>query len=98
MYFGDNLIMKFLLQNGYENRFDLIYIDPPYLSHQKYLSRIEIGDKNSPQAVERQVFAITDRAIWTVFGADIPRLQLIKCLLKDNGSLFVHMDCMSATA
>ncbi|MGI6468815.1 MAG: DNA-methyltransferase [Syntrophomonadaceae bacterium] len=94
MYFGDNLdVMKFLLQNGYENRFDLIYIDPPYLSHQKYLSRIEIGDKNSPQAVERQVFRDNgpgdlDRFLEQIY----PRLQLIKCLLKDNGSLFVHMD------
>ena len=84
MYFGDNLdVMKFLLQNGYENRFDLIYIDPPYLSHQKYLSRIEIGDKNSPQAVERQVFRDNGpERSGPFFGADIPLTAADKMPLK----------------
>jgi 16S rRNA G966 N2-methylase RsmD len=36
-FFGDNLsVMQYLLDNGYEGRFDLIYIDPPFFSYTGY--------------------------------------------------------------
>jgi site-specific DNA-methyltransferase (adenine-specific) len=94
MCFGDNSdVMQYLLRNGYENRFNLIYIDPPYLSNQKYLSRIEIGDKTSPQPVERQVFRDNGPGGLDAFLEQMfLRLQLMKDLLNENGSLFVHLD------
>lgn len=94
MFFGDNSdVMQYLLRNGYENRFNLIYIDPPYLSNQKYLSRIEIGDKTSTQPVERQVFRDNGPGGLDSFLEQMfLRLQLMKDLLNENGSLFVHLD------
>jgi site-specific DNA-methyltransferase (adenine-specific) len=94
MFYGDNLeVMRYLLHNGYLNRFNLIYIDPPYLSNQKYLSRIEIGEKSSSQAVYRQVFHDSGPGDLDAFLEQIfPRLQLMKALLAENGSLFVHLD------
>lgn len=94
MFFGDNLeVMHCLLHNGYEGRFNLIYIDPPYLSNQKYLSRIDIGDNSCSQAVHRQVFDDSGPRELDAFLERIyPRLQLMKALLDKNGSLFVHLD------
>lgn len=94
MFHGDNLqVMNHLLQNGYESKLNLIYIDPPYLSNQKYMSRLEIGDKNNPQIVQRQVFSDVGPRELDVFLQDIfPRLEMMKTLLNENGSLFVHLD------
>lgn len=94
MFYGDNLeVMQYLLQNGYKGRFNLIYIDPPYLSSQKYMSRIEIGDKSFSKTISRQVF--TDPGpedLDTFLDQIFPRLMLMKALLAENGSLFVHLD------
>lgn len=91
---GDNLpAMQYLLDVGFGNRFDLIYIDPPYLSNQNYPSRVEIGEKFSTQTVSRQVFRDAGHQQLEEFLADLfPRLQIMKTLLNDNGSLFVHLD------
>ena len=41
LYRGDNLIiMKKLLHEGYGEKFDLIYIDPPFLTNAKYKIRL----------------------------------------------------------
>ncbi len=94
MFHGDNLrVMNHLLQNGYESQFNLIYIDPPYLSNQKYMSRIAIGDKDHSQSVERQVFSDVGPRELDVFLQDLfERLEMMKILLNENGSLFVHLD------
>lgn len=94
MFHGDNRqVMDYLLSNGYEGKFNLIYIDPPYLSNQKYQSRIEIGDKNHPQTVQRQVFNdVGPRELDDFLQELFPRLEAMKSLLSENGSLFVHLD------
>lgn len=91
---GDNLqIMDVLLQQGYQDRFDLIYIDPPYFSESNYQSTVEVGSKDSKINITRPVFS--DRGTYSLddyLNQIFLRLQKIKNLLSGQGSLFVHLD------
>ncbi|MDD2619065.1 MAG: hypothetical protein PHC92_00120, partial [Syntrophomonadaceae bacterium] len=54
---GDNLaVLAWLLQHGYKEKVDLIYIDPPYLSNHDYTSRIIFGYGENKQSLERSAF------------------------------------------
>lgn len=83
LFFGDNLhIMRMLPSKS----IDLIYIDPPFFSGKNY--NILYGDKN-------ELRSFTD--IWE---GGMPgyliwlnaRLYEMKRLLKDTGSIYVHLD------
>jgi adenine-specific DNA-methyltransferase len=97
LIWGDNLLaMQALLSQGYEGKFDLIYIDPPFDSKADYSYPLLVGKEEitkEPSVVERLAYKDT----W-VGGTDsyldmlYPRLQLIKRLMSEKGSLFVHLD------
>jgi|CZKV01.1.fsa_nt_gi adenine-specific DNA-methyltransferase len=97
LIWGDNLLaMQALLANGYEGKINLIYNDPPFASSEDYHFSVTIGGEEfnkQPSIIER--LAYTD--IWAG-GLDsyldmlYPRLQLMKRLLTDNGSIYVHLD------
>jgi len=97
LIWGDNLLaMQGLLAEGYEGRINLIYIDPPFDSKADYSRRIIIKGKESTEetsVIERLAYKDT----W-VDGTDAyldmlyPRLQLMKRLLAEDGSIYVHLD------
>jgi DNA modification methylase len=97
LIWGDNLLaMQALLANGYEGKINLIYDDPPFASSEDYHFPITIGGEEftkEPSVIER--LAYTD--IWAG-GLDsyldmlYPRLQLMKRLLAENGSIYLHCD------
>ena len=97
LIWGDNLLaMQALLANGYEGKINLIYVDPPFASSEDYHFSVTIGGEEfnkQPSIIER--LAYTD--IWAG-GLDsfldmlYPRLQLMKRLLAEDGSIFVHLD------
>lgn len=89
LFTGDNLlVMTHLINEGYEKKFDLIYIDPPYFSQREYthFSKTRGGEKNQ--------IAYSDK--WKDINEYLemlhPRLLLMRRLLKDDGSIFVHLD------
>src|ERR687895_124807 len=42
LFHCDNLgCINYLLKHGFENKIDLIYIDPPFLSGERYLHRVK---------------------------------------------------------
>src|SRR5436853_499946 len=46
LFHSDNLVcMNYLLRHGFENKISLVYIDPPFLSGERYFHRVE-NDKN----------------------------------------------------
>jgi len=95
IFFGDNLqTMEYLLQQGYGSRFDLIYIDPPYLSSSAYTSRVKIKDTEEEwQSISRPVFLDPGfKEIDAYLDHIYPRLIMMKELLSQQGSLFVHLD------
>jgi adenine-specific DNA-methyltransferase len=97
LIWGDNLLaMQALLNQGYEGKINLIYIDPPFDSKADYSHRMTIEGSEftkEPSVIERLAYKDT----WTG-GTDsyldmlYPRLQLMKRLLAENGSIWLHLD------
>ena len=84
-FFGDNKnALLFLLNNGYRSKVDLIYIDPPFATAADFVTR-------------KQTKAYSDTLTG---GAYIEfmreRLIILKELLSDNGSIYVHLDANMA--
>jgi len=85
-------------------KIDLIYIDPPFDSKADYRTKIELpaGSVQSRPTVIEQ-FAYSDIWTGTVDGEQVkgtlaylrymyPRLALMRELLSDKGSIYVHID------
>ncbi|MCX5885932.1 MAG: site-specific DNA-methyltransferase [Proteobacteria bacterium] len=97
LIWGDNLLaMQALLTQGYEGKINLIYIDPPFDSKADYSHKMIIEGNEftkEPSVIERLAYKDT----WTG-GTDsyldmlYPRLQLMKRLLAEDGSIYVHLD------
>ena len=94
IYWGDNLQVMSHLLKTYRGKINLIYIDPPFDSKADYKKRIELKGKkveNDRTAFEEKQY--TD--IWTndeYLQFMYERLILMKKLLADNGSIYVHCD------
>jgi adenine-specific DNA-methyltransferase len=97
LIWGDNLLaMQALLANGYAGKIDLIYIDPPFNSDADYSFQLTVeGKKLDKEASILERLAYTDT--WEA-GLDsyldmiYPRFQLMKRLLSEQGSIYVHID------
>jgi len=97
LIWGDNLLaMQALLAQGYEGKINLIYIDPPFWTGENYYADFTIEGEQitkEPSVIERLAY----KDIWAG-GIDsfldmlYPRLQLMKRLLAENGSIYVHLD------
>lgn len=97
LIWGDNLLaMQALLAQGYAGKIDLIYIDPPFASSADYSFQLTIeGQQVEKEAsiIERLAYIDTwEGGIDTFLDMMYPRLQLMKRLLKDTGSIYVHLD------
>jgi adenine-specific DNA-methyltransferase len=97
LIWGDNLlVMQALLAQGYEGQIDLIYIDPPFNTGENFNfpNEVTIGDKTFEKEMpmsERLAYTDTwDRGIDSFLDMLYPRLQLMKRLLSDKGSIYVH--------
>ncbi|MBR6063648.1 MAG: site-specific DNA-methyltransferase [Bacteroidales bacterium] len=104
LIYGDNMLaMQALLKGDPENdmpslrgKVDLIYIDPPFDSKADYRTKITLpgGDLvQKPTVIEQ--FGYSD--LWqngTVSYLEYmyPRLVLMRELLSDHGSIYVHID------
>ena len=80
-YYGDNLqALRHLLRHGHSGTVRLVYIDPPYATKSAFLNR-------------NQQHAYSD----SLTGADYieflrERIILIRELLADDGSIYLHLD------
>jgi adenine-specific DNA-methyltransferase len=102
LIYGDNLLAMAALLAGDEEtpslrgKIDLFYIDPPFDSKADYRTKITLpgGDvEQKPTVIEQ--FAYSDT--WADGTASylamiVPRLCLMRELLSDRGSLYVHLD------
>jgi adenine-specific DNA-methyltransferase len=97
LIWGNNLLaMQALLASGYEGKISLIYIDPPFWTNENYYAKFEIADKEItklPSVIERLAYKdIWEGGIDSFLDMLYPRLQLMRRLLTDDGSIFVHLD------
>lgn len=102
LIYGDNLLAMQALLAGDENtpslrnKIDLIYIDPPFDSKADYRTKIELSHakiEQKPRVIEQ--FAYKDT--WkdgtnSYLEMMVPRLILMRELLSENGSIYVHID------
>ncbi|MDM8290369.1 site-specific DNA-methyltransferase [Lactobacillus crispatus] len=99
---GDNLEVLRHLQNNYQNKIDVIYIDPPYNTGSDgfvYPDSFEYSDGKlkdmfglDDSQVERlkSIQGKSSHSAWLTFM--YPRLVLGKRLLKDSGVIYVSID------
>jgi adenine specific DNA methylase Mod len=104
LVYGDNLFVMQALLNGDEatglpsmrGAIDLIYIDPPFDSKADYRTKITLptGDiEQKPAVVEQFAYSDTwkDGTI-SYLKMLYPRLVLMRELLSEQGSIYVHID------
>lgn len=102
--YGDNLLVMQALLNGDEatgmpsmrGKIDLIYIDPPYDSKADYRTKITLpnGDiEQRPNVLEQFAYSDTwKEGTVSYLKMMYPRLYLMRELLSDQGSIYVHVD------
>ncbi len=104
LIYGDNiLVMQGLLagdrESGLESmrgKIDLIYIDPPFDSKADYRTKITLPNINinqKPTVIEQFAYADTWKdATVSYLKMIYPRLVLMRELLSEKGSIYVHID------
>lgn len=97
LYKSDNIyVIKDLLNKGYESKIDLIYLDPPFFTRANYKSKTQVLNGEEIEILE--YFAYED--LWKEGFKEYliflsTRLILMKKLLSDKGTIYVHLDFRS---
>ena len=97
LIWGDNkLIMSSLIKQGWAGKINLIYIDPPFFTGSDFTIRTKLGDER----IEKEPSIIEERAYKDTWSGGIAsylkymyeRLVLMRELLAENGSIYIHLD------
>jgi len=97
LVWGDNkLVMSSLIKQGWAGKINLIYIDPPFFTGADFTIRTKLGDER----IEKEPSIIEERAYKDTWSGGIAsylrymyeRLVLMRELLAENGSIYVHLD------
>lgn len=93
LIYSDNIWgMQWLLENGYEGKIDLVYIDPPFATGGKF-SVDATGRVATISSSNNGVVAYDDSLQGKEFIEFLrQRIVLIHKLLSDKGSLYLHID------
>ncbi len=98
LIWGDNkLVMSSLLKQGWAGKINLIYIDPPFYTGSDFSYTTQIDDDTE---IEKEPSIIEQRAYKDTWSGGIAsylqylyeRLVLMRELLAENGSIYVHLD------
>jgi adenine-specific DNA-methyltransferase len=102
LIYGDNLLAMAALLAGDEHtpslrgKVDLIYIDPPFDSKADYRTKVVLPGvelEQRPTVIEQFAYSDTWSDGTASYLATItPRLILMRELLADTGSIYVHLD------
>jgi len=94
IFWGDNLQVMSHLLKEFRGKVDLIYIDPPFDSKADYKKRIKVkgasAESNQSSFEDKQYGDIWNNDEYLQFLYE--RLVLLRELLKDSGSIYVHCD------
>ena len=92
LYHGDNLlVLAHLATSGLRNAVRLIYIDPPFDSNADYTRKVRLRNDRS-QVLGQQVQYSDTWAGDSYLQFMYERLLLLRDLLADNGSIWLHCD------
>lgn len=94
IYWGDNLQVMSHLLKKFRGKCKLVYIDPPFDSKEDYKKKIQLKGKqllNNNSSFEEKQYTdiwINDEYLQFLYE----RLMLIRELLTDDGTIYVHCD------
>jgi site-specific DNA-methyltransferase (adenine-specific)/adenine-specific DNA-methyltransferase len=104
LVYGDNLLTLQALLAGdpitnmpsMRGKIDLIYIDPPFDSKADYRTKIHLPSTDieaMPTVIEQHAYSDTwKNGTVSYLEMMVPRLILMRELLSDQGSIYVHID------
>ena len=104
LIWGDNLLVMASLMEQFAGKVDLIYIDPPFATGADFSFKVKIGDGEID--LEKEQSAIEEKAYRDTWGGGAgsflkmvtDRLSLMRDMLSDGGSIYVHLDARMASA
>jgi len=95
LIWGDNKYIMSSLLDEFAGKIDLIYIDPPFATGADFSVKIEVGDlewTKEPSAIEDKAYRDTwGKGLDSYLQMMYERLVLMRELLSDKGSLYVHI-------
>ncbi|MBN2286039.1 MAG: hypothetical protein JXI43_06300 [Tissierellales bacterium] len=98
LIWGDNKLITASLLKQFKGKIDLIYIDPPFDVGADFTMNVAIGDENETVSKDQSTLEmIAYRDTWGK-GTDsylhmmYERLIILKDLLSETGTLYVHID------
>ena len=97
LIWGDNkLVMSSLIKQGWAGKINLIYIDPPFFTGADFTIRTKVGDEQiekAPSIIEERAYKDTwSGGIASYLKYMYERLVLMRELLAEDGSIYVHLD------
>ncbi len=98
LIWGDNKLVMSSLLEKFAGKINLIYIDPPFATGADFKFRIQVGEEVEEITKEHSI--IEEKAYRDTWGKGLDsylqmmyeRLVLMKELLAENGSIYVHLD------
>jgi len=98
LIWGDNKLATAALLEQFRGKVDLVYIDPPFDVGADFTMQVQLGEKGEAVQKEQSIMeAVAYSDTWGK-GTDsylhmmYERLALMRDLLSDNGSIYVHCD------
>lgn len=97
LIWGDNKLVIASLLEEFTGKVDLIYIDPPFDVGADFTMSVPIGDARETIHKDQSVLEmVAYRDVWgrgtaSYFHTMFERLSLMKGLLSENGSIWVHV-------
>ncbi len=98
LLWGDNKLVMASLLKDFKGKIDLIYIDPPFDVGADFTMKVPFGDKK--ETIDKDQTALEMVAYKDTWGKGIDsylhmmyeRLSVMREMLKDTGTIFVHCD------
>jgi len=96
LVWGDNKYIMSSLLNEFAGKINLIYIDPPFATGADFSINIKLGDlewTKEASVIEEKAYRDTwGKGLDSYLQMIYDRLVLMRELLSDNGSIYVHLD------
>jgi len=100
LFHGDNKeVLAHLLANGFRGKVDLFYIDPPFDSGADYVRKVTLRGPIGTAKLDGESYTLGEQLQYTDIWANdtylqfmYERLLLLRELLADGGSVFLHCD------
>ncbi|MEP7359451.1 MAG: site-specific DNA-methyltransferase, partial [Anaerolineales bacterium] len=100
LFHGDNKeVLAHMLSNGFRGQVQLIYIDPPFDSGADYVRKVQLRGVAGTAKLNGETYALGEQIQYTDIWANdnylqfmYERLLLLKELLAEDGSIYLHCD------